>query len=116
MQLGDWMLYNEIDCDNANNCNQKPQVIPIDKWFVHEDYDPKVSSQYNDISLIKLKSPAVFDQFVSPICLPFRETNEGPNQMFIIAGWGKTENCKFHQIQKLKYENIDYLFQLPRVK
>ncbi|VVC24496.1 Serine proteases, trypsin family, serine active site,Peptidase S1, PA clan,Serine proteases, trypsin [Cinara cedri] len=53
----------------------------------HPDYDQ--ATHGNDIALVRLKSPTVYNSFIRPICLP--KTNlEVYNKLAVVAGWGQT--------------------------
>ena len=65
--------------------------IYISKSIVHELYHEENIA--NDISMLKLASPAPISQLVSPICLPFQEsfkTMDLTNYQPFVIGWGTT--------------------------
>ena len=57
------------------------QIIP------HPQYT--YSRQLNDIALVKLSTPAVFTEYVSPICLPTKQYDLS-GKTLNITGWGRT--------------------------
>ena len=62
-----------IDCSpyNRNLCAPEHQDIEISREIIHPDYHmTNIGSLDNDIMLIKLAKPAIFKEFVAPICLP----------------------------------------------
>jgi len=81
--LGEHILGN--DTDRAH-----PQEIEVGESTRHPAYSGRTYS--NDIAVIKLSRPALFNSHVQPLCLPslapslLNTTSEG-NAMFI-AGWG----------------------------
>jgi len=60
------------------------QNIPVEKIFAHENFDQQ--SLANDIALMKLKQPILFDANVSPICLPDFDFDVGTT--CYVTGWG----------------------------
>lgn len=125
MRVGETDLSKEIDCntsDDAEDCAEPYQDIPVDKFIKHEQYS--ASRKNNDIALIKLAKPARlnFSKYsiqysqlnvssfclfhysdVQPICLPFPELLRStiPGNM-IVSGWGVTEDRK-NKSSKLRY-------------
>ncbi|XP_050055390.1 trypsin II-P29-like [Aphis gossypii] len=54
---------------------------------VHPDYDQ--ATHANDIAIVKLKRPTIYNSFIRPICLP--KTNmEVYKKNAVVAGWGQT--------------------------
>jgi len=50
----------------------------------------------NDIAIIRLKKPIVFNSFVQPICLP--EEKAAENKILWATGWGITKGiCVFRK-------------------
>ncbi|KAG5894892.1 hypothetical protein JTB14_030597 [Gonioctena quinquepunctata] len=78
-----------VNCDSMG-CAPPPQDIPIGKYFVHNFSN---ETSHDDLMLIELKSPAVFTDFVRPVCLPRGKflTMDLKGRNFKIAGWGKTD-------------------------
>ncbi|GJQ80977.1 hypothetical protein Trydic_g4793 [Trypoxylus dichotomus] len=74
----------EIDFLGDTN-NATSQKIPVQEVIVHPDY--KHIHGLNDIALLRLKKPAVFTQYVQPVCL---NTNTDIQNEFTVAGWGLT--------------------------
>lgn len=63
------------------------QRISAEKVFPHPEF--KFPSLDNDIMLIKLKEPAVFNQYVQPIPLATSCSSEG--EQCLVSGWGYTK-------------------------
>lgn len=58
------------------------QVIEIRQ---HEDFDPL--TYFNDIAVVKLSRPTIFNSYIWPICMPpVGDTYEG--YMAVVIGWG----------------------------
>lgn len=66
--------------------NGTGQEFEAETLMVHENYDPK--NVTNDIALIKLKEPIVFNDKMKSIPLCNKETRGG--KRLILTGWGKT--------------------------
>jgi len=60
------------------------QRIPVDMIVMHEDYDSSTIS--NDISLLHLATPIMFNDFASPIALPAQMQESTGDS--VISGWG----------------------------
>ncbi|XP_044126785.1 chymotrypsin B-like [Bufo gargarizans] len=63
------------------------QSLAVSQVFTHPDWDSNAIT--NDISLIKLATPAVIGSTVSPVCL----ANPGDvydGRICVTSGWGKT--------------------------
>ncbi|XP_042315230.1 transmembrane protease serine 2 isoform X2 [Sceloporus undulatus] len=58
----------------------------VEKVIPHPNYDS--SSKTNDIALMKLQSPLIFDEFIRPVCLPNPGMMFQPGQQCWISGWG----------------------------
>jgi len=63
----------------------------IDRIVIHENFTSGVSKGIitNDIALIRVKKPIIFNNFVQPICLPKVSTVEG--DILWATGWGDTK-------------------------
>ncbi|GJQ81839.1 hypothetical protein Trydic_g9868 [Trypoxylus dichotomus] len=68
----------EGDADNTPSQN-----IPVKEVIVHPEYQHV--GTLNDIALLKLATPAVFTEYVKPVCL---NTDEDIQSGLIVAGWG----------------------------
>ena len=63
----------------------REQNIPVEKIILHEHFNN--TNLQNDIALIKLKRPILFNSHVSPICLPNFDFPTGTT--CYVTGWGK---------------------------
>merc|ERR1719317_714564 len=59
------------------------QVAFVSRWINHPSY----SGNDNDFAIIKLSSPVVFSDRVSPVCLPSSSTNYD-SRVATVTGWG----------------------------
>jgi secreted trypsin-like serine protease len=82
--IGDYNIYDSNDV--------RHQVRSVDKLIRHKQWNSPVN--FNDVALLKLKSPVQFNSYVQPVCLP---TNRGTAQFYsaggtaTVAGWGKVQ-------------------------
>jgi len=60
------------------------QSIPVETIVVHEEFD--LNTLQNDIALMKLKRPILFNAHVSPICVPKDDFTIGTT--CYVTGWG----------------------------
>lgn len=96
VRLGEWDLNKENDCEDEI-CTDAPVDVGIEKIIVHEDYNSKSKSQYNDIALIRFDRDVQLSPFISPVCLPIDEPYRSRNNVGFkgyATGWGRTENSK----------------------
>ena len=73
---------------NLRQADGTEQVIPIDKIFIHPNYNPPATGPDYDVALIKLRKPIRFTNDVRPVCLPTRDFPPGTN--CYVTGWGAT--------------------------
>ncbi|KAM9316469.1 vitamin K-dependent protein C, partial [Gastrophryne carolinensis] len=84
------------------------QQISVIKVILHPKFKAKTIN--NDIALVRLKRPAVYDKYVLPICLPnvgLAERNltvEGTDT--IITGWGRQDPTHRNTTQILSYIQV----------
>ena len=72
---------------NINKTSVHQQNRTIEKVLMHESYDTDLVDF--DITLLKLNKPLVFNDYVSPVCLP--RTLVPDNTSCIVSGWGDTK-------------------------
>lgn len=63
----------------------------IQNWYVHEEFR-KGHHMNNDIGLIVLKSPVIFNDYIQPICLPSKESKYEEGMKCTISGWGSIKS------------------------
>uniref|UniRef100_A0A7N4V1T0 chymotrypsin n=1 Tax=Sarcophilus harrisii TaxID=9305 RepID=A0A7N4V1T0_SARHA len=68
---------------------EKVQVLRIAKVFRNKNYDPDTFN--NDITLLKLATPAHFQKNVSPVCLPSASDDFPDGTTCVTTGWGRTK-------------------------
>ncbi|KAG8505385.1 Chymotrypsinogen B [Galemys pyrenaicus] len=64
------------------------QILNISQIFTHPNF--KFLTAENDIVLLRLATPAQFNNYVSPVHLPHTYDDFVPGTFCIIMGWGKT--------------------------
>lgn len=98
VRLGEWDLNKTIDCfpDNDDDCAPQAQDIGVAKAIVNPNYKKRSMNTHNDIALLRLKSKAVLDHFVAPICLPLDpslwSTMDYTGHTFEVSGWGMPDS------------------------
>lgn len=95
VRLGEWDTSTDVDCNDEEVCAPPPQNIPVAELIPHENYLPNSQAQQDDIALLRLERPAVFNDYVRAICLPFDSHVVYRNfdgETMNVVGWGKTEN------------------------
>uniref|UniRef100_A0A915L429 Peptidase S1 domain-containing protein n=1 Tax=Romanomermis culicivorax TaxID=13658 RepID=A0A915L429_ROMCU len=64
----------------------------IHRSIVDVVYHPKYGNQENDIALIKLEKPVIFNAYVRPLCLPNgKDTDLVLSNVCSVCGYGATE-------------------------
>lgn len=94
VRLGEWDTTTDRDCDE-NECAEPHMDVPIVRIVGHEEYNPNVKNQPNDIALLRLSRHVEYTDFIKPICLPLDANIQRTSFDGIkldVAGWGKTEN------------------------
>ena len=123
--LGDWDLEHDPDCApdcEANSQFQKSQRFNVTAAdvIVHESWDlTKVVDSGNDIAIIRLPREAItsnenLHQTVLPACLDWDRGNQNPADIYIVTGWGKTNN-NLYDIEDFEVSGT-YSSKLRRVK
>ncbi|XP_051830618.1 chymotrypsinogen B2-like [Antechinus flavipes] len=73
---------------NLMSLTERIQVLRIAKIFNNRNFDPVTIT--NDITLLKLATPARFQKNVSPVCLPSANDDFPEGTSCVTTGWGKT--------------------------
>lgn len=71
---------------STNEEKSSPVNIRIERKIQHPDYRQGVV--YNDIGLIILEQPVIFNKYIRPICLPSITDNDYTGEVLYLAGWG----------------------------
>jgi len=83
--------YLKIKAGLHNLWHNNAQTRVVEKAIYHEKYPNNGYDIYNDVALLKLKEPLELNSYVQPICLPKSGLKHKDGQMFVVAGWGSTQ-------------------------
>ncbi|XP_058829460.1 collagenase-like [Topomyia yanbarensis] len=75
--------------DLADNGNDGRVVITATEYIRHEKYNPLFAA--NDVAVIKLPTPVVFNDRIQPVKLPTSSDNYA-DQKVVVSGWGIQKN------------------------
>ncbi|XP_071804961.1 trypsin-like [Asterias amurensis] len=78
--------YHERDQHDGPN-----QQVITGKWILHPDFGTGGHNLNNDIALIQLDTPAVYNTDVQPISISFSPPEEGLEML--VSGWGSLEKA-----------------------
>lgn len=70
--------------NNLREEGSRHQVVEI---TVHEKYDP-ADSYVNDIAVVRVETPFVFDANTAPVVLPAQNEESAPGAKGTLVGWG----------------------------
>ncbi|EDW42160.1 serine protease easter [Drosophila sechellia] len=94
VRLGEWDTSTNPDCQyhedsKVADCAPPYQDIAIEELLPHPLYNRADKTQINDIALIRLASPAKLNDFVEPICLPYKQLRADELEGLVteVAGW-----------------------------
>ncbi|KAM8946619.1 chymotrypsinogen A-like [Pelodytes ibericus] len=73
---------------DRNSNAEKIQTLSVSKVFTHPQWNSNTIS--NDISLVKLASPAVLTSTISPVCVANSGEDYSGGRLCVTSGWGKT--------------------------
>jgi hypothetical protein len=98
IRLGEWDKSTDLDCtgipDDLDCVTEPVQDIPIQYIVHHQNWNTETNS--DDIALIRMQTPARYNLYVRPICLPYttdlRSFNLMNGKYLIVSGWGLTDN------------------------
>lgn len=91
----------------TDNDNSQYQDFNVSKVFKHPNYT--FSSTYNDIALLKLNRPVIFNEFVQPACLHSSKEFNYFGDKFVIAGWGEAKSLANEGSSHLKKAYVTVL-------
>nr|WBW70050.1 venom protein [Lampona murina] len=70
----------------AHNSEAHPATVRASRFIIHPNFKNKIYT--NDIALIKLDVPLMFNDTVSPLCLPAERDIVSEGTIAVVAGWG----------------------------
>ncbi|XP_058517008.1 proproteinase E-like [Ochotona princeps] len=82
-----WVLLGRY---NLNEPESSEQLIPVEKFYVHEEYNNANAAKGYDIALLKLSYSAKLTPEVKPACLPPAGYTPPHGTKCYITGWGTT--------------------------
>ncbi|KAM9319525.1 chymotrypsinogen B-like [Gastrophryne carolinensis] len=85
---------------DRSSSSEAIQSLSIGKVFTHPKWNSNTIN--NDISLIKLATPAVFGPTVSPVCLASPGELYDDGRLCVTSGWGKTRYNALNTPSKLQ--------------
>jgi secreted trypsin-like serine protease len=96
VRLGEYNQETNPDCfDYVNErvCADPYIEVAITNIVVHNEYNPDLTNQPNDIALLRMARDVTFTDWVKPICLPEAtlRTIDFAGHELEVAGFGKTE-------------------------
>lgn len=84
------------------------QTIRVDKYVRHENYTKLTSD--NDIAMLHLAEPVMYNKYALPICLPTRDLAEHElttkGRQMLVTGWGSTSDEMRNYSALLSYIEI----------
>ncbi|NWR61591.1 PROC protein, partial [Bucorvus abyssinicus] len=84
------------------------QTIWVDKRVSHQNYTKETSD--NDIAMLHLAEPVMYNKYALPICLPTRELAEQElttsGKQMVVTGWGSTSDVNRNYSTLLSYIQI----------
>uniref|UniRef100_A0A8B9T8R3 Vitamin K-dependent protein C n=1 Tax=Anas platyrhynchos TaxID=8839 RepID=A0A8B9T8R3_ANAPL len=88
------------------------QTVWVNKCVKHENYTKETSD--NDIAMLHLVEPVMYNKYALPICLPTRDLAEHEltrnGRQMMVTGWGSTSD-----IQKKNYSTLLSYIEIPMV-
>ncbi|KAF3817648.1 hypothetical protein GH733_012935 [Mirounga leonina] len=83
------------------------QVLKIAKVFKNPKFN--IFTVNNDITLLKLATPARFSQTVSPVCLPAENDDFPAGTLCVTTGWGLTKHSNANTPDRLQQATLPLL-------
>ncbi|XP_065604023.1 vitamin K-dependent protein C-like isoform X2 [Cyrtonyx montezumae] len=84
------------------------QTIRVDKYVRHDNYSKLTSD--NDIAMLHLAEPVMYNKYMLPICLPTRDLAEHElttrGRQMLVTGWGSTSDEMRNYSALLSYIEI----------
>jgi len=97
----------KVGSEDLKNVGNDAQRIPIVDVITHPRY--KRSTNYNDVAILKLRTPVRMASTVRPICIQTKSlaTMTMPsNVSFIVIGWGATSFADDGSIKLMKTPSL----------
>lgn len=88
------------------------QTVWVDKCVRHENYSKETTD--NDIAMLHLIEPVMYNKYALPICLPTRDLAEHEltrnGRQMMVTGWGSTSD-----MEKKNYSTLLSYIKIPMV-
>ncbi|XP_030553946.1 serine protease easter [Drosophila novamexicana] len=104
VRLGEWDTMTNPDCQvthspEKTNCAPPYQDLSAEEIIVHTNYNKDVTSQTNDIAMIRLGDRVQFSEYVQPICLPNKQLRADELEELVVdvAGWQATSSSRMQK-------------------
>lgn len=107
-RYGVWLGKTELN----SRPHGKKQYHKVKKIYIHGEF--RIYNFANDIAIIQLSSPANFNKYVSPLCLPKPDVIQ-PRQKMFTMGWGSTKKHSGLRHPD-RYSNVLNYVMLPMVR
>ncbi|KAK2583734.1 hypothetical protein KPH14_009652 [Odynerus spinipes] len=109
VRLGEHNTMTNPDCEE-DYCADPVQDFKIVSTIFHEGYNKRLFR--NDIAIVRLNRPAIYNEFVMPICMPYGPLLEKNfvGETAEVAGWG------IYDIEKPQLSTILQTVSLPIMK
>ncbi|CAL1261129.1 unnamed protein product [Larinioides sclopetarius] len=89
---------------NLMSIEGSEQESLVVEQYVHPDYDE--ATVHNDIALLKLRNPFVFDNHTQAACLPQQQDSLDSDSRGIILGWGKHKSTAIYGTDDLHQAEV----------
>ncbi|XP_018579302.1 testisin-like isoform X2 [Anoplophora glabripennis] len=108
VRLGEHDANSAIDCATPRDCAPPHQDFKV-KGYYFEDYCRVINT--NDVMVLELAKPVIFNAFVQPVCIPRQPMNHEDlaGEYLTLAGWGSKSGEETIRSRYLKYIVLEVL-------
>ncbi|XP_036151132.1 CLIP domain-containing serine protease 2 [Monomorium pharaonis] len=108
IRLGDHNILTDPDCEQGY-CAEPVQDYLPESIIAHEDYNKPLYK--NDIAIIRLNKPVIYNEHVRPICMMSGEflRKNFVGEIAEVAGWGIYDISKAFKFYSNKYLNFIFI-------
>nr|CAI5864805.1 unnamed protein product [Callosobruchus analis] len=101
VRLGEHDIVTNVDCEDGV-CAPPVQDIKIEKYYF---FEYNATNHLRDYAVVLLEKPAVYNDFVTPVCLPYGKllAKDFIGAAVRIAGWGYTDSKTLDLPEVLMY-------------
>ncbi|XP_029472233.1 acrosin-like [Rhinatrema bivittatum] len=83
------------------------QIRKIKHLIMHEEYKPE--TEKNDIALLEMDQPVVFNDYTQPACFPDRSTDVSGMDLCYTSGWGVMKEESNVPVDILQEEKVEMI-------